>query len=192
LETNSVLLSLSSTQSIQSILFRLLILTCIRCSIGGESGVVLELHRACKRCQVTAFNPNSAIPDAGLKTLMTIKKQRAAHAGASDLVGLFGQYAIHQNNGCILVNQDIEVLEYKSQNDVKHALVHPNTFEPHHLKSTFQSFRVLSNYCEDTTNPRPMHRIKLEVFFFIRTTPMLPFFSLTFRCRLTLRLQFCP
>ena len=69
-------------------LLRLLILTCIRRRIGGESGIVLELHRACKRCQVTAFNPNTAIPDAGLKTLMTLKKQRAAHAGASELVGL--------------------------------------------------------------------------------------------------------
>ena len=184
--------SIQSTQSILSMLLRLLILTCIRRRIGGESGVVLELHRACKRCQVTAFNPNTAIPDAGLKTLMTLKKQRAAHAGASELVGLFGQYAIHQNNGCILLNQDIEVLEYKSQNDVKHALVNPNTFEPHYLKSTFQSFRVLSNCCEDTTNSRPMHRIKLEVFFFILTTPTPPLFSLTFCCRLTLRLQYCP
>jgi hypothetical protein len=131
--------------------------------IGGEAGVVLELHRACKRCSVTSYNPDTAIQDPEAKTLVTLKTHRAAHAGPGETVGLFGQYAIHMNNGHIAVNQDIEVLEYKRQNDVKHTLVHPNIFVPHHLRSAFQSFRVLSNSCDDPRNTRPMHRIKLEV-----------------------------
>jgi hypothetical protein len=112
---------------------------------------------------VTSYNPDTAIQDPGSKTLVTLKTHRAAHAGPGETVGLFGQYAIHMNNGHIAVNQDIEVLEYKRQNDVKHTLVHPNIFEPHHLKSVFQSFRVLSNSCDDPRNTRPMHRLKLEV-----------------------------
>lgn len=113
---------------------------------------------------VTTFNPNTAISDAGAKTLSTLRAQRAAQAGSGETVALFGQYAIHQNNGLIMVNQDIEVLEYKRQNDKKHPLVDPNVLVPHVLKpSVFQSFRVLKNSCDDSMNRRPMHRLELEV-----------------------------
>lgn len=112
---------------------------------------------------VTTFNPNTAISDAGAETLVTLRTQRAALADAGDTVGLFGQYAIHQNNGLISVNQDIEVLEYKRQNDKKHPLVNPNIFVPHILNPNFQSFRVLSNSCDDPKNLRPLHRLELAV-----------------------------
>ena len=154
---------------------------CVCCRIGGESGVVLELHRACKRCQVTTFDPNTAKADAGtsMTTLSALKSHRAAFTEPSKenpevkKEGLFGQYAIHKNDGHILVNQCIEVLEYKRRSDVKHTLQHPNTFEPHSLKSNFQSFRVLSSTCDDDSNPRPMHRITLEV----QCRPTLKFYS---------------
>jgi hypothetical protein len=133
---------------------------------------------------VTTFNPSTATSDAGAETLVSLRAHRAAHAGAGETVGLFGQYAIHQNNGHILANQDIEVLEYKRQNDKKHQLVDTNVFLPHGLKSNyFQSFRVLSNSCDDTMNVRPMHRLELEVDYDGYYMWTLASFSPTLRCR---------
>ena len=140
-----------------------LYLTRICLRIGGESGVIFELHRACKRCGVTTFHPDTAIPDVGAQTLVALRTQRAAHADAGETVCLFGQYAIHQSNGHILLNQQIEVLEYKPQSDQKHPLVVPNQFVPHKLQSEFLSFRVLSISCDDPANSRPTYRLKLEV-----------------------------
>ena len=134
-------------------------------SIGGESGIVLELHRACKRCVVTTYNPDTAVSDKNSQTLVILKAHRTAHPieESGEKVGLFGQYAIHQNNGHILLNQEIEVLEYKRQACQKHPLVSPSQFLPHALNGEYRSFRVLSTACDDPANPRPMHRLKLEV-----------------------------
>jgi len=141
-------------------------LTCIFTrSIGGESGIVLELHRACKRCVVTTYNPDTAVSDKNSQTLVILKSHRTAHPieASGEKVGLFGQYAIHQNNGQIFLNQEIEVLEYKRQACQKHPLVSPSQFLPHALNGEYRSFRVLSTACDDPANPRPMHRLKLEV-----------------------------
>ena len=164
MEANSVFQSLlfaCATTPPAAVSLSRLTLICLR--IGGESGVVLELHRACKRCSVTTFHPDTATPDVGAQTLVTLRTQRAAHADAGETVGLFGQYAIHQNNGHILLNQEIEVLEYKRQSDRKHPLVIPNQFVPHMLQQEFRSFRVSSISCDEPTNPRPTYRLKLEV-----------------------------
>lgn len=101
-----------------------------------------------------------------------LRPKREALGDDGATVGLFGQYAIHQNNGRISVNQEIEVLEYKRQNDKKYPLVSPNTFAPQVLRYFFQSFRVLKNVlinswnsCDknDPLNPRQWYRLELEV-----------------------------
>ena len=156
MEKDSVSCGLKSTLSLTGFSFN-------SPSIGGESGVIFELHRACKRCSVTAFNPDTAVPDAGAQTLAALRTLRAAHCDSGEAVGLFGQYAIHQNNGEILVNQAIEVLQYKRQNDQKHPLITPFKLQPHALHSNFKPFRVVRISCDDSTNPRPTCRLELEV-----------------------------
>jgi hypothetical protein len=103
---------------------------------------------------------------------MTLKaSKRLARDDKGEGFGLFGQYAIHQNNGRISVNQEIEVLEYKrrNQSDKKYQLESPNSFTPHVLNFFFQSFRVLKNVLsnsvetDDPEKPREWYRLELEV-----------------------------
>ena len=69
--------------------------------------VTIECDKPCARCVITTIDQNTAVKHSEpLKTLATFRKE--------DNQVMFGQNAIHLNQGTIKVNDEVEILKMKS------------------------------------------------------------------------------